>query len=120
MLVPSTVGAVLEWAGPPQPLVTLEYMRTMTRAEYTSPLMVTTAVDILDDVNGKDPAAMARGLLLWLRAHTRYIPDPLAQQLLKSPLLMLQLIRDNADHRAGGDCVDVAMLGAALAMAVGL
>lgn len=120
MIVPDTIGGVVVWPGPPQALMTMERMRDLTNATFQNPFVVATAIDIFDDVNGKDAGAMAAALLAWLRGHTRFIPDPLLQQVLKSPVYMLERIRDNDDHRAGGDCVDVAMLAAALAMAVGM
>lgn len=106
------------WPGAAQPQHTLVRMKAMVLHDYEHSSVVETAVDIADEVDGKDAAAMAEALLVWLRVHTRFVPDPVQQQRLNSPLYMLAKIK--AHDKVGGDCADLAMLGGALAMAVGL
>lgn len=115
---PTLVGRSITWPGAPKPHATLKRMRFMTLSEYQNARLVEVAGNIADEVDGKDNAEMARAILTWMRDHTRFVPDPIGQQLLKSPLYLLEVI--TAQGKVAGDCVDVAMLGAALAMAVGL
>lgn len=119
-------GYVSVWPGAPRPDVTLERMKEITLREYEDAHVVSTAVDIVDEVNSaaqmnqayQDNAAMAGALLVWLRTHTRFVPDPVAQQRLSTPVYMLEKIRHAG--KTGGDCADLAMLAAALCLAVGM
>lgn len=119
----SLVGGYRLWRGAPRPDATLGRMAVITLQEFQEPSLVEVAGDIVDETQASigqrlDNGAMARALLEWLREHTRFVPDPIGQQLLKTPLYLLRMIR--VDHHVAADCVDVAMLGAALAMAVGM
>jgi len=114
----SLVAGVRVWPGPPQADATLARMKEIVDVEYEQPDLVQVAVSIAQREPEKDDAAITRGIMAWLRAHTRYVNDPINQQLLKSPVLMLELIK--RDGIAGGDCVDIAMLAACLALAVGI
>jgi transglutaminase-like putative cysteine protease len=114
----SLVAGEKVWPGPATPMRTLQLMKQMTLDAYQQPALVEIAVGIARMAQEKNPAATARALMWWLRAYTRFVADPLNEQLLKSPAYMLALVQ--RDGTAGGDCVDIAMLAAALAMAVGL
>lgn len=117
-LLPSMAGVSRIWRAPPRPEATLVRMVNMTMAEYQVPSLVEVAANIAETVPEKNVPAIAAALLRWLRTYTRFVPDPIGEQQLKSPLYMLALVRQ--DGLAPGDCVDLAMLGAALAMAVGI
>lgn len=117
-LPPTLSGAVRIWRGTPRADATLEHMVDIVMDEYQDSGLVEIAVDVVETAEEKNPAAMARAILRWLRLHTRFVPDPVNAQLLKAPVLMLEEIR--RDGLIGGDCVDLAMLAASLAMAVGL
>jgi transglutaminase-like putative cysteine protease len=93
-------------------------MADIVHDEFQTPLVVDAARAIVLDVNGKDPDALAEAILKWLREHTRFINDPLFQQRLDSPQLLLQKIA--RDDVINGNCVDLAMLAASLVMAVGI
>lgn len=115
---PTLVGGARVWPGAPNPEMTLGRMVKIILAEYELPSFVELADSIVVRAEEKNTAAVAAALLTWLREHTRFVPDPIAQQSLKSPTYMVAAIRQAGV--IGGDCVDVAMLAAALAMAVGL
>lgn len=111
-------GRTRNFRGAPQAKQTLKLMCRVVQEEFRLPLIVEVGVNIAASVREKDDAAKARALLRWLRAHTRYVDDPIDQQMLKTPAYMLDLIR--RDGVTGGDCVDVAMLAAALAASIGM
>lgn len=111
---PRTIG----WAGPARPRATLAYMKKITLEQYTDPSIVEIAVAIAARAQEKNVNAIAAALMEWLRKRTRFVPDAMSKQLLTSPLCMVATIR--AEGRAGGDCADIAMLSAALALAVNL
>lgn len=116
---PTVARGTTIWAGgDPSPTITLPVMVAMTLKAYEQPQLVEVASQIAATVREKDPRAIVGALLAWLRAKTRFVDDPVNEQVLKSPLDMLGLV--NRYGVAAGDCVDVAMLAAALAMAVGL
>lgn len=116
---PPIIRGTEVWAtNPPRPDVTLPLMVQLTMRSYEQPELVQVAASIAATAEEKNPRAIIGALLAWLRAHTRFVDDPVGEQVLKSPLVMLATIAENGV--AGGDCVDLAMLGASLAMAVGL
>jgi len=111
-------GIVRLIRGEPNADATLAKMRHIVTQEYQSSSVVDTAVQIAVTVREKDDAAQARALLTWLRRNTRFVADPVNQQRITTPLVMLAQI--HARGVTGGDCVDIAMLSACLALAIGL
>lgn len=64
------------------------------------------------------PNAVAARIRAWLARYVRFVPDPVRDELIHDPVVMLEtLARDGV---AAGDCDDVATLGATLAESVGL
>lgn len=103
---------------PPNAEFTLPLMVAVVMASYTNPVLVDVAVAIAATAPEKNPPAIVRALMAWIRTHLHFVEDPIGEQLLKTPLELLAVIQ--RDGVVGCDCVDNAMLAAALAMAVGL
>ena len=95
---------------------TVRYMRRLAGQALTDPLTVETAAIIVGPSG--EPGEMAYRIREFLQDRVRFIPDPLGQELIRSPRFMLERIQ--AQGWAPGDCDDVATLGAALGMCVGL
>lgn len=106
------------WPGIATPATTLPRMVDVVMQEYLDPAVIETATAIALSVPEKDSGAIAGALLAWLRTHTHFVPDPLDVQVLGTPSCTLETIAQNGV--AGVDCVDVAMLAASLARAVGI
>ena len=106
------------WPGIATPAETLPRMVDMVMRQYDLPAVMETATAIAIRAPEKDDGAIAAELLTWLRAHTHFVPDPIDRQVLTAPTCVLAAI--SQDGTAGVDCVDVAMLAAALARAVGI
>lgn len=97
---------------------TLQRMRRIARRQSTDLPLVMIARQVVLEAGQRDRAEAVRVLRRWLRRHVKFIPDPIGAEYLVAPLDMLEGV---ARHGvAAGDCDDVAMLGAALARAVGL
>jgi len=95
---------------------TVRFMGRLAREALTDPLTVETAALI---VNGSsEPGEMASRIREFLVEYVRFVPDPVGQELIRSPRFMLERVRSHGF--ASGDCDDVATLGAALGMCVGL
>ena len=97
---------------------TLGKMRGLVNRALTDPTVITTAKDVVAYVPPGDFEGQAMAIGSWLAEHFQFVRDPLGVELLHEPRYMLQVI----DRRAffSGDCDDAAVLGAALAKAVGL
>jgi transglutaminase-like putative cysteine protease len=95
-------------------IATLLAMRATARAALAYPITMTTARQI----GGATPTTRAQFLRSWLAQHTQFQPDPDDVELVRTPVE--QLARIAKDGVAKGDCDDVATLGAALALALGL
>lgn len=111
-------AAVRVWPGAAKPEHTLDLMVKQVMESFRQPAVVERAGRIAMTVQEKDPAAIAAAIARWLRARIRFVPDPVNEQLLKTPAYLLEAI--DRDGRVAADCVDVAMLAAALLMAVGI
>lgn len=111
-------AAVRVWPGTATPEHTLGLMVQRVMDSYRQPVVVECAVRIAQAVQEKNPSAIAAAIARWMRQRIRFVPDPINEQLLKTPAYLLAAIAQ--DGRVGADCVDVAMLGAALCMAVGI
>ena len=96
--------------------LTIYHMRRVVRESLSDPLLLATAGAIVGP--SVSPSGAARGIRAWLDARVRFLPDPLGVELLRSPALLIQTIQ--CEGVASGDCDDVAILGAALGLAVGL
>jgi len=91
-------------------------MRRLAGLALRDPLTVETAAIIVG--RSGEPGEMASRIREFLQDCVRFIPDPVGEELIRSPRFMLERIQ--AQGWAGGDCDDVATLGAALGMSVGL
>ncbi len=96
--------------------LTVWYMRRLVRASYRSPLLRETGAAIVG-ASSTDTEAAQR-IRSWLEAYTVFEEDPVGIETIRSPDLMLGIIE--CGGIAAGDCDDVAVLGAALGLAVGL
>lgn len=96
---------------------TLAYMRALVRREYGLPIVRDTAAAIVrgTGVNSEAQAALIRRFLV---DHISFLRDPRGIELLTAPATQLTTIRSMGS--ASGDCDDVAVLGAALGLAIGL
>lgn len=92
-------------------------MRQLVRAEYTLPLVRETAAAIVRGT-GTDAELQAQRIRSWLERHVGFLRDPLDTEALHTPVALLTLLGANGYLEV--DCDDVATLGAALGMAVGL
>lgn len=95
---------------------TVWHMRALVRSSLHRTLLTQRAASIVAGSVGELEAA--NRIREYLEERVAFVPDPLGVELLKSPVYMLREI--DADGRATGDCDDVAILGAALGLAVGL
>lgn len=113
---PAALGIRSE--GPRTADVTLRRMAGLVNRDVEHIDLRDAAVSIVDGIDGRDVLGQLAAIDAWLREHTRFLRDPVDDELLQTPRLMLAVIA-----RAGvapGDCDDVAMLGAALAKAIGI
>lgn len=92
-------------------------MKQLVRAEYLLPLVRETAAAIVRGT-GTDSELQAARIRAWLSQHIGFLRDPLDAEGLHSPVALLTLL--GANRFLEVDCDDVAILGAALGMAVGL
>lgn len=97
---------------------TLHRMRRIARRQSTDLPLVMVARQVVLEAGQRDRPEAVRVIRRWLRRHTKFVPDPVGAEYLVGPRNMLEGV---ARHGvAAGDCDDVAMLGAALARAVGI
>jgi hypothetical protein len=94
---------------------TLELMREL--ANQPGEVVELEAARLWELARG-DGNAFPGVLRRYLEEHTRYEDDPYNVELLREPAYALHVIQE--DGVLWGDCDDVAVLGAALALAVGL
>lgn len=99
-------------------LATAQRMAALVREGSTEPLVRQTAVEIVRAVPGRDYARLAQTVRAWLARKVQFLRDPYNDELLHSPAFLLTTLRQNPTIRV--DCDDAAILGAALARAVGL
>lgn len=97
---------------------TLRAMAGVIDSEYIDPDLIDLATTLATQAAEKDDAGIAGQILAWLRDYTVFVKDPDGVELLRAPLVMLGTI--DARGVAAGDCDDIAMLGAAMCLAVGL
>lgn len=116
--VPQRVPVVLRWipGGDLGITSTLLAMRATVRAGQGDPLVQRAAQGVVGSVS--DPRTRAQLIRAWLMQHTVFTADPDEVELVRTPVEQLARIAQSGVMR--GDCDDVAVLGAALALAVGL
>lgn len=95
---------------------TVQYMRELVHGSLTNPLLIEAATLITEPYCCA--SQKAQGIRDFLAEKVRFAPDPLGLELLKTPAYMIQSIE--AQGWVAGDCDDVATLGAALGMAIGM
>lgn len=91
-------------------------MRSLTREDAAETSVRNQSVSMNTGVWGSSPFSFVCGMESWIRDQVRIVSEP--EEILKRPALMVAEIR-----RWGfsyGDCDDVAMLAAALALAIGI
>lgn len=98
--------------------LTLAAMRGMVVREFMNPTVRLVATDVVRGIGGKDGVEQAHAIRDFLEQHTEFLRDPDGVEMLHGPVWQLQQILSRGVVQV--DCDDVAMLGAALAKAVGL
>lgn len=93
-------------------------MADYARAASVAPAVVSLAREIVLPAGRRELGEKVQLVRRWLDSHLRWIPDPLGAEYLVPPLALLARIESQG--MAGGDCDDMAMLGAALVRAVGI
>lgn len=92
-------------------------MHRLARAASIHPLTREVAAALAEGT-GTDGRRQAQRIRSWLRRHIAFLRDPATAELLHDPVsVLLELGRR---PRFAADCDDVAMLGAALGLAIGL
>ncbi len=97
---------------------TMRKMALDVRQAIVLPTVWETARQIAATVRDRDEVAQALAIRAWVRAHMRFVKDPVDHQLLTVPEYMLDAI--NTQGYVQGDCADAAELTAALCMAIGI
>lgn len=96
---------------------TLRLMQRIVRQALRDPVVLERAVQVIRSAPAHDHMAELRAIRKFLIDNVRYVNDPDAFELLRLP--DYQLDRIAAGGQAEGDCDDVAILGATLALAIG-
>lgn len=97
---------------------TLNLMRAMARRASVEPLVRQAATSAVRSFPGDGGVAHARLLNRWITERTYFLPDPLYDEALHEPGLLLRQILTRGN--VGVDCDDVAILAAAMGLSVGL
>ncbi len=92
-------------------------MRRAVRQDYGSLPVRQLATAIVAGAGSQRQAEVAL-IRRWLEGHTEFVRDPIGLEWVQTPLAQLEALGSLGTIR--GDCDDVAVLGAALGMAVGL
>lgn len=99
-------------------LDTLGNMKEAVRRSLRDPRVLEAGAMIVRPAMPRDRDTQAMLLRGWLARHLRFLNDPPSVELVRSPEYLLDRI--GRDGVAQGDCDDMAVLGAALAMAAGM
>jgi transglutaminase-like putative cysteine protease len=99
-------------------VATLQRMRQLVTASLVKPRVVQTARAITAECPERDGRCRALLIRRWLDEHLRFVPDPRGVELVVTPEVLLEQIERG--YYTQGDCDDAAVLGAALAKAIGL
>jgi hypothetical protein len=102
---------------------TMGVMRSWVNQAIDHPLIRRYAAQATEHVPRGDQRQAALAIGEWVRAHVRYLPDPLHQENLThpgndKPTSVIQAI--HAGKKVFGDCDDMAMLTAAMAKSIGM
>ena len=97
---------------------TLGNMRAMVNGAIADPLIRRYAVQATDHTGRHEAHQQALAIGEWVRRHVKYVPDPLGNEHLTNPALLLKAHHEG--RRVYGDCDDMAMVCAAMAKAIGL
>lgn len=98
-------------------LDTLHRMRQIIRAQIALPVVRLTTAQIVAGT-GTDAARQVYLIRNWLSSHIGFLRDPDGHELLQDPATVLAMV--HAHGAADVDCDDVAMLGAAMGLSIGL
>lgn len=99
-------------------IATVRRMARLVITGATDPLVRDTASTVVAGVSGREPVQQAQAIRRWLASHFQFLRDPHGAELLHSPRLLLTWVGQRGKVQA--DCDDAAILGAALARAIGL
>lgn len=108
-------------AGDTQTAATLDIMAAAARAAATQPSVVRLATDLVRHVIPENRVTHWQRVRAWLMEHTHYLTDPEGvpgTEVVRAPAYLLAEVRQFGAAR--GDCDDVATLGAALGLALGM
>lgn len=97
---------------------TIAVMRDLVQRGVAHPLVRRTAVEIARTVPPGDLNAIARAVRRWLQDHVHFVYDPMNIEHVTAPDILLN--ECTVRYFTTGDCDDIAVLGAALAGAVGV
>lgn len=97
---------------------TLAKMRSLVNSSLTDPLIIATARRLAVTLPSRDTDSQARAVRAYLLEHLQFVNDPRGLELLATPHYLLTQIAQR--YVVQGDCDDAAILGCALAKAIGL
>jgi hypothetical protein len=89
----------------------------VVRHDLANPAVRRAAIGVVRGV-GQDAETQAALIRRWLQSHVQFVRDPDGLEWLTAPADQLRELRANG--RIYGDCDDVAVLGAALGLSVGM
>ncbi len=97
---------------------TVGLMRAMTNGSIDNKIIRRHAARATEHVSRRDPKTAAVAIGEWVRAHVRYVPDPLKKENLTEPWKMAKAVEEG--RKVFGDCDDMSMYVAAMAKSIGL
>lgn len=97
---------------------TLQRMRSLINKSLTDPLVIETARRLVAALPARDHDGHARAIRTFLEERFQFVRDPRGVEMLATPRYLLTQI--GRRYMVQGDCDDAAILGCALAKAVGL
>jgi transglutaminase-like putative cysteine protease len=114
----TTIGTTRIPGGDAGTRATLQKMRALVNRSLTDPLIVESARRLVQGLPVRDYDLYAAQVRGYLQEHLQFVPDPRGVEMLSTPRYLLTQIARG--YVVQGDCDDAAILGAALAKAVGL
>jgi transglutaminase-like putative cysteine protease len=97
---------------------TLQKMRSLVNQGVKDPLVIETARRLVATLPPRDFDSQARAIRAYLVEHFQFTQDPRGLELLATPRYLLTQVAKR--YVVQGDCDDAAILGCALAKAIGL
>jgi hypothetical protein len=97
---------------------TLQKMKGVINQSLTDPLVIETARRLVAALPARDYDAHARAVQGFLRERFQFVRDPRGVEMLATPRYLLTQVARR--YMVQGDCDDAAILGGALAKAIGL